>query len=201
MEGRFIDVQRNYSRGEICTPKSGEGRRVDMSKELSQALKQLYRERQLQAVENGWKEMPVWVFCNEAGGILDPDNLRKRVFRGILRASGLRRTRFHDFRHTFASLLLQQGESLVYVKEQMGHSSIQVTVDLYGHLIPGGNKRAVDRLDSRSVNSVSVRASATPVQPWPLVRGGGTMEPVDYMEPAIGIEPTTCGLRNRCSTN
>ena len=39
------------------------------------------------------------------------------------------------------------GESPVYVKEQMGHSSIQVTVDLYGHLIPGGNKQAVDRLD------------------------------------------------------
>ena len=51
-------------------------------------------------------------------------------------------------RHTFASLLLQQGESLVYVKEQMGHASIQITVDCYGHLIPGGNKQAVDPLDS-----------------------------------------------------
>ncbi len=56
--------------------------------------------------------------------------------------------RFHDLRHTFASLLLQQGESSVYVKDQMGHSSIQVTVDLYGHLIPGGNRQAVDQLDS-----------------------------------------------------
>ena len=46
----------------------------------------------------------------------------------------LRRVRFHDLRHTFASLLLQQGgESLVYVKDQMGHSSIQITVDTYGH--------------------------------------------------------------------
>ncbi|MDA2909862.1 hypothetical protein MYX04_02890 [Nitrospiraceae bacterium AH_259_D15_M11_P09] len=49
---------------------------------------------------------------------------------------------------SFASLLLQQGESPVYVKEQMGHCSVQVTVDLYGHLIPGGNKQAVDRLDA-----------------------------------------------------
>ncbi len=48
---------------------------------------------------------------------------------------------------TSASLLLQQGESLTYVKEQMGHHSIQVTVDIYGHLIPGSNKQAVDRLD------------------------------------------------------
>jgi len=44
-------------------------------------------------------------------------------------------------------LLLQQGESVTYVKEQMGHHSIQVTVDTYGHLIPGGNKQAVDQLD------------------------------------------------------
>jgi len=39
-----------------------------------------------------------------------------------------------------ASLLIAQGESLAYVKDQMGHHSIQVTVDTYGHLVPGGNK-------------------------------------------------------------
>jgi integrase len=59
----------------------------------------------------------------------------------------LRRVRFHDLRHSFASLLLQNGESLTYVKEQMGHSSINVTVDIYGHLVPGGNRQAVDKLD------------------------------------------------------
>jgi integrase len=61
----------------------------------------------------------------------------------------MRRVRFHDLRHTFASLLLSNGESPTYVKEQMGHSSIQVTVDIYGHLIPGGNRQAVDRLGPR----------------------------------------------------
>jgi integrase len=43
--------------------------------------------------------------------------------------------------------LIQQGESLAYVKEQMGHSSINITVDTYGHLVPGGNRQAVDRPD------------------------------------------------------
>jgi integrase len=148
--GRFVEVQRNYARGQITTPKNGESRRVDMSKELTQALRHLQTERQLEAAANGWTELPRWVFSNEAGGLIDPDNLRKRVFAQLLKASGLRRIRFHDLRHTFASLLLQQGESPVYVKEQMGHSSIQVTVDLYGHLIPGGNKQAVDRLDGAS---------------------------------------------------
>jgi len=73
--------------------------------------------------------------------------------------------RFHDLRHSYASLLLQQGESPVYVKEQLGHSSIQITVDCYGHLIPGGNKQAVDRLDTPITWSVFEKKSATPAQP------------------------------------
>jgi hypothetical protein len=79
--------------------------------------------------------------------ILDPDNLYHRYFQPVLTKAGLRRIRLHDLRHTFGSLLIQSGASIVYVKEQMGHSSIQVTVDIYGHLIPGANVSFVDRLD------------------------------------------------------
>ena len=72
---------------------------------------------------------------------------------------------------SYASLLLQNGESAVYVKDQMGHCSIQVTVDLYGHLIPGGNRQAVDRLDV-SVEEWSLRPkSATPRNRPPCSRG------------------------------
>jgi integrase len=62
----------------------------------------------------------------------------------------LRRIRFHDLRHTFASLLIQNGESLAYVKDQLGYSSIKLTVDVYGHLVPGANREAVNRLPSLS---------------------------------------------------
>ncbi len=73
--------------------------------------------------------------------------MRKYVFYRCLDLAELRRVRFHDLRHTYASLLIQQGESLAYVKDQLGHHSIQITVDIYGHLVPGGNRQAVDRLD------------------------------------------------------
>ena len=66
---------------------------------------------------------------------------------GIGVVAGLRSLKLHALRHTYASLLLQDRESPAYVKEQMGHSSIQVTVDLYCHWIPGSNRQAVDRLD------------------------------------------------------
>jgi integrase len=77
--------------------------------------------------------------------------------------AGLRKIRLHDLRHTFGSLLIQNGASIVYVKEQMGHSSIQVTVDIYGHLIPGANVSFVDRLDNASgqAEKSSSRQNAT----------------------------------------
>jgi len=64
-----------------------------------------------------------------------------------LAKAGLRQVHIHDLRHTYASLLIQQGESPVYIKEQRRHHSIQVTVNIYGCLVPGGNKAAVNRLD------------------------------------------------------
>jgi integrase len=163
-QGRFLLVQRNYTHGQVTTPKSGEVRRVDMSRELTQTLADLHTERQLDASANGWSSIPEWVFCSETGGLLDGDNLRHRAFYSLLKTSGLRKIRFPDLRHTFASLLLQQGESPVYVKEQMGHSSIATTVDLCGHLIPGGNRQAVDRLDEPVKPRWDEVGSATPAQ-------------------------------------
>ena len=177
--GRLIAVQRNYIHGGLSSPKSGESRRVDMSLELCQTLRDLRTERQLEATANGWKMVPVWLFCNEKGELLDPDNLRHRGFYYLLDKAQLRKVRFHDLRHTFASLLLQQGESPVYVKEQMGHSSIQVTVDIYGHLIPGGNKAAVDRLDGPVDKSFPQVESATPAQPVGVGAAGDGIEVLD----------------------
>jgi hypothetical protein len=77
-----------------------------------------------------------------------------------LAKAGIRKIRLHDLRHTFGSLLIQAGASIVYVKGQMGHSSIQVTVDTYGHLIPGANISFVDQLDAVREE----RAATTPQQ-------------------------------------
>ena len=65
----------------------------------------------------------------------------------MLAKAGLPRRNLHSLRHSFDSLLIQNGESLAYVRDQLGHSSIQITVDTYGHLVPGGNRMAVNRLD------------------------------------------------------
>jgi integrase len=67
-QSRCIQVRQSYSRGKITTPKNGESRRVDMSQELTLALKGLYAERQREAAVNGWSELPVWVFCDRGQG-------------------------------------------------------------------------------------------------------------------------------------
>ena len=104
----------------------------------------------------GQNEIPRWVFCNQEGGILDAKNFRNRALHKCLDEAKIRRIRLHDLRHTFASLLIQNGESLAYVKEQMGHSSIKVTVDVYGHLVPGANRQAVNSTALRLINFLMI---------------------------------------------
>ncbi|MEP6919461.1 MAG: site-specific integrase, partial [Acidobacteriota bacterium] len=99
------------------------------------------------------------MFASLDGNALEERNVRT-VFTRLLEKAGLLHIRIHDLRHTYASLLLQQGESVVYVKEQLGHSSLQITVDTYGHLIPGANRAAVDRLDD-----VAAHPNATQARP------------------------------------
>jgi integrase len=145
---RFIWVQHNYVLHQHTTTKSKKPRRVDMSQELRRALMELRDARLLKAYQGGKTDISgELVFPGPDGGILDPDNLYHRYFVPVLAKAGIRKIRLHDLRHTFGSLLIQAGASIVYVKEQMGHSNIQVTVDTYGHLIPGANVNYVDRLD------------------------------------------------------
>jgi integrase len=151
--GGFIEVRRSFTHGHYTTPKNHKSRRVDMSPQLAETLKELRTERKREALARGWGEVSELVFVNETGGLISESNLRNRVFFKALERAGLRRIRIHDLRHGFASLLIQNGESLAYVRDQLGHSSIQITVDTYGHLVPGSNRQAVAKLDD-DVNSL-----------------------------------------------
>jgi integrase len=134
------------------TPKSHNLRTVDLSKDLEPVLEKLRTHRKEQWLKKE-KPVPEWVFCNEEGYHLNEFIFRMRKFYPLIKAAKLRSFRIHDLRHTYASLMLQNGESVSYVKEQMGHHSIQITVDTYGHLIPGANRAAADRLSATIMNA------------------------------------------------
>jgi integrase len=153
--GEFIRVSRSYKLGRVTPTKTGKIRRVDMSNQLLDVLKSLNVAQKREALKNGVGELVETIF--HRGGTYMEQNYIRRVFKRLLVRAGLREIRLHDIRHTFASLLLSDGASPVYVKEQLGHSSIQMTVDIYGHLIPSSSREMVNRLDSQQ--------SATPPQP------------------------------------
>jgi len=80
-------------------------------------------------------------------------------------------TRFHDLRHFFAGQLIAQGETAAYVRDQMGHSSIKVTFDSYGHLFPGRGKKASARYE-KSMADARVRHKAETSVSNPLAIDG-----------------------------
>lgn len=97
------------------------------------------------------EEAPSWhdaglVFTTSKGTMIEPRNLNRFLDEAIARA-GLRRIRFHDLRHTCASLLLAQGVSPRVVMEVLGHSQMSMTTDLYGHVMPSSLRSAADALD------------------------------------------------------
>jgi integrase len=87
------------------------------------------------------------IFCTALGTPMDRGSVLKRDFWPLLKQAGLRRVRFHDLHHTFATLLIDQGESPKYIQAQLGHASVQVTMDRYGHLLPDVHQQAAQRLE------------------------------------------------------
>jgi integrase len=146
----YLWVRRTWGGRVIGTPKTGRARRVDMSRQLQQVWQSVLSLRAAESVVAGRPDSE-WLFpdptTRDDRQPLLPVLFYKGIWWPLLRRTGLRYRKPHTLRHTFASLLLQNGESVTYVRDQLGHSSIKMTVDVYGHLVPGANRQAVDRLD------------------------------------------------------
>jgi integrase len=135
-----IYIRRTYQRGKFFEPKSATSRRrIDLGPTVIKSLKK-------------WKlacpptELDL-VFPSDAGTPLDHYNLVRRHYEPALRRAGLRRIKFHGLRHSYASMLIEAGEHPKYIQNQMGHSSINVTMDTYGHLMKSANRDSAAKLE------------------------------------------------------
>jgi integrase len=99
---------------------------------------------------DSWQESGL-VFTTSVGTVVEPRNL-PRTFEHLVQQSGVRRIRFHDLRHTCASLLLAQGVSPGVVMEVLVHSQLSITMDLYSHVMPSALRDAADAMD-RALNA------------------------------------------------
>lgn len=120
-------------------------RRIALPARCVQSLKR-QQEQQREAAGTVWQHSG-HVFTTAQGGPVDPTNLT-RAFTTLLRKADLRRIRFHDLRHSTATLLLEQGVELVVIKELLGHAHIGVTATVYAHVRIRLQRDAVDTLST-----------------------------------------------------
>ncbi len=159
-ENRFIHIQRSLTKGKIETPKSGQSRKVDMSLQLTDELKQLLHQRKIDTLKNGWSKLPEWVFIKDNGNPYH-ESYSRCIFYSAIEKAGLRKIRIHDLRHTYATLRITKGDNVADVSKQLGHHSVKFTMDIYYHWIPGGNKNEVDGLDDMDEVATKRNLSAT----------------------------------------
>lgn len=127
----------------LSEPKSAKSRRrVDLPQITTKALKR-HREALLAEGHPG-----PWVFCDRKGGPIRQSNLTSRSFKPLLRAAGLPDIRFHDLRHTAATLMLALGVSAKVIQEMLGHSNINLTFQTYAHVLPSLQHEAATKIDT-----------------------------------------------------
>jgi integrase len=147
LSGGVLSVRRALALDKTFTQAKGsKGRSVRLTPVAVEALER-HREKQVgqrARLDGLWQESGL-VFTSNVGTPLDPDNVIHRSFKPMLQRAGLPEIRFHDLRHTFATLMLSNGEHPKIVQEMLGHSQISLTLDTYSHALPSMQDRAVGR--------------------------------------------------------
>ena len=144
---RIVHVRRSYSLAIEDVPKSGRARAVPMADQVARALDALSRRDAFTGTDD-------LVFPNPAGGFLEDSALRRRYY-AALQAAGIAHLRFHDLRHTFGTLAVQEF-ALSDVKAYMGHADIATTM-IYVHHVPQHD--AADRLSARLAKTSTAAAA------------------------------------------
>ena len=142
---KSVYVNKGISHISATKTKAGT-RRIIINKKLSQEL-QYWQQQQKHLLEQFTSDsMSLQVF--QSSPITITKNSIEKQYKKILeRDATLKKIRIHDFRHSHASLLINQGEDYLVVKERLGHASITTTIDTYSHLYPSKQKDLADKLD------------------------------------------------------
>ncbi|MCM3444353.1 tyrosine-type recombinase/integrase [Metabacillus halosaccharovorans] len=90
------------------------------------------------------------VICTTIGTPYNPSNVLNRSFKPLIEKAEVTPIRFHDLRHTHATMLLKLGENPKVISERLGHSNIKITLETYSHVLPTMQKQVATKLDSLS---------------------------------------------------
>ena len=117
---------------------------------------------EIQKAGKKWQDNGL-IFTTSNGTAIHPRNLL-RNFKALLRDSGLSEIRFHDLRHTAASLMLNHGIPVIVVSRRLGHARASITLDVYGHLIPSMQSEAAKLMDEL-VTPIELHQNCTETAP------------------------------------
>ena len=162
-------VQALYKRSGVCKmvkPKSSHSRRqIALSPSLALLLREYKDEQNVQGILLGGPLVDSdLVFCHPDGKPLDP-GVVSHTFAKVLKKAGLPHIRFHDLRHSHATLLLKDGIHPKIVSERLGHANIGITLDTYSHVLPGLQEKAAERFDNLIERKNIGKMSATGSSP------------------------------------
>jgi integrase len=200
VQRRTLLVERAVSYGQLKATKTGRARTVRLLPPLAADLA-------------AWR---VVSRCQEPAALIFPDprgrpwdaervrNWRNRVFRPASEAAGLSQARPYDLRHSFVSLLIYEGASVVDVARQAGHAPT-MTLDTYGHIfeeLADGDRVPAETLIAEARKRYGTSPDVSVLCPSPSTGSTGqTQNPWKGPEPSVGLEPTTPSLPWKCSTS
>lgn len=137
-----LSVRRAVRRYRVSSPKNGKPRTVDVPPSTMAILRQWLEVVRAEAAVRG--QEPLWLFPSDSGHILEDRQLRLAMRRALKAAGVARAFKLHGLRHTYASLAIQRGVPLLVVSRHLGHGSVAITADVYGHLAPDATRQAAD---------------------------------------------------------
>ncbi len=142
-------LTRNGGRLVLGEPKTKKSRRTVRLTDAAVNALRVHLRRQLDEVERlgDLYEGRGLVFATQSGTLLHPSNLRNRSFAPLLKKAALPTIRFHDLRHTCATLLLGRNVNPKVVSEMLGHATIAITLDTYSHVLPDMQDHATRALE------------------------------------------------------
>lgn len=156
-ERRNLQIQRQLNRGyhggfEFGVPKTKAGiRKIIIGVETANILKEHQQNQYIEMQNAGedWQDNDL-IFPSEIGTPMHDRNLFRR-YKNLIKDAGLPDIRFHDLRHTAASLMLNHGVPLLVVSKRLGHAKPSITLDTYGHMIPSMQEQAADLMDEVTI--------------------------------------------------
>jgi integrase len=178
-------VRQKYRNKKFSEPKTEKSRRAILVPDILIEKLKVHQAWQAYTLRENKYDL---VFTNTVGRLVDGKNFTNRNLRRAIRRAELREVKrpFHAIRHSYASMLINQGANIKFIQKQLGHSSAKITWDIYSHLYPEHERAEVEKL-AENFGQITGKRPKEEGQPSDVT------DPLTWQNPVgvTGFEPVT----------